>query len=231
MRSRPTTAGKTVDKTQWKVTCKPGDTFTAQLWGMSTDQVFVVANGLKDDYQAGLASIVNSLDVSGHKAPASGSSSSSSNSSNDIAVTVDGGLGAGQQIHANGTPVTFTVTYRNTGQKTYDQVQPLVFTKEYAGTPPSSVLLMNAGTLERQDGGGWTQVPLSIGGGMDYAMVSKAAWFPLAPGSTRKVTYRMTLDPADGPGTMPLAVQATLPYPPGPLTVLGEQNVPVAVVK
>ncbi|MEV7182596.1 hypothetical protein [Kitasatospora sp. NPDC093102] len=227
VRTKPTVAGKTIDKTQWTVTCKPGDTFTGQMWGMSSDQVFVVANGLKSDYQAGLTSIVNSLDVSGHKPPGS-----TVPNGKDIAVTVDGGIGAGQKVSTGGTPVTFTVTYRNTGQKSFEKVQPLVYTKDYAGTPPSDGLLINAGTLERQDGGVWVQIPLSMGTGMDYAMVNEKAWFSLAPGESKKVTYRMALGPADGPGTMPVAVQATMPYTGGsPLTVLNEQTVPVTVVK
>ncbi|MBD0690484.1 hypothetical protein [Streptomyces sp. CBMA123] len=231
VRTKPTVAGKTIDKTQWNVTCKPGDTFGAQLWGMSSDQVFVVANGLKSDYQPGLTSIVNSLDVSGHKAPSPGPSSADQ-AAKDIAITVDGGIGAGQKVSANGTPVTFTVTYRNTGQKTYPQLQPLVYTKWYAGTPPSDMLEMNAGKLERQDGGGWVQIPLSQGGGMDYAMVNPKARFSLAPGESKAVTYRMALDPADGPGAMPVAVQVTLPYDGTvPLTVLKDQPVSVTVVK
>ncbi|MEU1287818.1 hypothetical protein [Kitasatospora sp. NPDC005856] len=228
VRTKPTVAGKTVDKTQWSVTCKPGDTFTAQLWGMGTDQVFVVANGLKSDYQSGLTAIVNSLDVSGHKSPGL---SSAEQAAKDLTITVDG-IGAGQKVSNDGTPVTFTVTYRNSGQKTYAQLAPLVYTKEYAGTPPSEVLLMNKGKLERQDGGTWTEAMLSMGGGTDYAMVNSKAWFSLAPGESRKVTYRMALDPVDGPGTMPVAVQLTLPYPAtAPLVVLKEQTVPVTVVK
>ncbi|MFJ6379761.1 hypothetical protein ACIQI7_07105 [Kitasatospora sp. NPDC092039] len=228
-RTRSTVAGKAVDKVQWNVTCKPGDTFTAQLWGMGGEQVFVLANGLKSDYQSGLTAIVNSLDVSGHRSPGL---SSAEQAAKDLSITVEGGIGAGQKVSTDGTPVTFTVTYRNTGQKTYPQLQPLVYTTEYAGTPPNVVLPMNKGKLERQDGGGWTEIPLSMGGGMDYAVVSGKARFPLAPGETRKVTYRMALDPVDGPGTMPVAVQLTLPYDgTAPLAALKELTVPVTVVK
>ncbi|WP_416876328.1 hypothetical protein [Kitasatospora sp. SC0581] len=229
VRTKSTVAGKTIDKTQWNVTCKPGDTFTAQLWGMGLDQVFVVANGLKSDYQSGLTAIVNSLDVSGHKSP---SLTASDKGAKDIAITVDGGIGAGQKVSTNGTPVTFTVTYRNTGQKTYDKLQPLVYTKEYAGTPPSEMVTMNKGKLERQDGGVWKEIPLAIGGGMDYAMVGQQAQFSLAPGESRTVTYRMALDKLDGPGTMPVSVQAVLPYDgSAPLTSVKELIVPVTVVK
>ncbi|MFE7592759.1 hypothetical protein ACFU6K_25455 [Kitasatospora sp. NPDC057512] len=229
VRTKSTVAGKTIDKTQWNVTCKPGDAFTAQLWGMGLDQVFVVANGLKSDYQPGLTAIVNSLDVSGHKSP---SLTPSDKGAKDIAITVDGGIGAGQKVSTNGTPVTFSVTYRNTGQKTYDKLQPLVYTKEYDGTPPSEMVTMNKGRLERQDGGAWREIPLAIGGGMDYAMVGQQAQFSLAPGESRTVTYRMSLDKLDGPGTMPVSLQATLPYDgSAPLTSLKEVIVPVTVVK
>ncbi|MFF2747978.1 hypothetical protein ACFVVA_20835 [Kitasatospora sp. NPDC058048] len=229
VRTKPTVAGKTIDKTQWNVTCKPGDTFTAQLWGMGLDQVFVVANGLKSDYQSGLTAIVNSLDVSGHKSP---SLTPSDKGAKDIAITVDGGIGAGQKMSTNGTPVTFTVTYRNTGLKTYDKLQPLVYTKEYAGTPPSEIVVINRGKLERQDAGVWKEIPLGIGGGMDYAMVGQQAQFSLAPGESRTVTYRMSLDKLDGPGTMPVSVQAMLPYDgSAPLASLKEVIVPVTVVK
>ncbi|MFH9349207.1 hypothetical protein [Kitasatospora sp. NPDC017646] len=231
VRTRPAVAGKTADKTQWQVTCKPGDTFTAQLWGIGPDQVYVVANGLKADYQAGLQSIVDSLDVRGHKAPVA-SPPPARASADDIAVTISDGLGPGQQVSNKGVPVTFTVTYRNTGQNSYAQIQPLVYTDQYAGTPAGGAVDMNVGKLERQDGDHWTQLPtISPGGGMDYAMVDKAAWFPLAPGASRKVTYRLTLDPADGPGTMPVIARATLPYVGSPLVVLGAQTVPVTVVK
>ncbi|MGW3075134.1 hypothetical protein [Kitasatospora sp. NPDC001132] len=226
VRTKSTVGGKSIDKTQWNVTCKPGDSFTAQLWGMGSDQVFVVANGLRSDYQAGLTSIVNSLDVSGHKPP-----TGVAQSGKDIAITVDGGIGAGQKVSNGGTPVTFSVTYRNTGQKSFAKVQPLVYTKEYAGTPPSEMVMMNQGKLERQDGGGWTALPLSMGGGMDYAKTGESAAFSLAPGESKKVTYRMTLDPVDGPGTMPVAVQVTLPYTGTSLNVLNELTVPVTVVK
>ncbi|MFD8785691.1 hypothetical protein [Kitasatospora sp. NPDC059599] len=230
VRTRPTVAGKTADKTQWKATCKPGDSFTAQMWGLSSDQVFVVANGLKDDYQAGLQSIVNSLDVSGHKAPGAATPSADPVTSTTVAVTQSGFLPGGM-VSAKDGPVTFSVTYRNTGTANLPSVQPLVFTDPYPGTPDSPIP-MNAGKLERQDGGTWTQLSMSPGSGMDYATGGKSATFPLAPGASRTVTYRLTVDPADGPGIMPVRMQATLPYDgSGRLTVIGEAIVRENVVK
>ncbi|MER7584453.1 hypothetical protein [Kitasatospora sp. NPDC097691] len=230
VRTRPTIAGKTADKTQWKATCKPGDSFTAQMWGLSSDQVFVAANGLKDDYQAGLQTIVNSLDVSGHKAPGMPVPSPDPVDPNTVAVTYSGILPTGM-VSAKDRPVTFSVTYRNTGMANLSAVQPLVVTDPYPGTPPGPIP-MNAGKLERQDGDTWTQLSMSPGSGMDYATGGRSATFPLAPGASHTVTYRLTIDPADGPGPMPLRMQATLPYDgSGTLTVIGETIIKEIVVK
>ncbi|MBO1419260.1 hypothetical protein, partial [Streptomyces sp. FH025] len=227
-KSTPTVSGRPARKSQWQVTCGKSP-FTAQMWALPKDHVFVSAIGLKADYQAGLQSIVNSLDVSGHKV-AGATPSGVAASAGDIAVTVNG-LGAGQPVSTNGTPVTFTVTYRNTSRTDYPAVQPLVFTDVYPGTPDGQIP-MNAGKLERQDNGNWVQAILSPGGGMDYAMSGKEAAFPLAPGASRTVTYRMTLTPADGPGSMPLRAKATLPYDGSSTwTQLGGANVQVTVVK
>ncbi|MFD8704454.1 hypothetical protein ACFV1W_17850 [Kitasatospora sp. NPDC059648] len=64
-KSTPTVSGRPALKSQWQVTCGQSP-FTAQIWALPKDQVFVSAVGLKEDYQPGLQSIVNSLDVSGH---------------------------------------------------------------------------------------------------------------------------------------------------------------------
>ncbi|MDH6703522.1 hypothetical protein P3T27_000203 [Kitasatospora sp. MAA19] len=225
VRTRDIVAGRPIAKTQWQVTCKPGDDFTGQMWGLKDDQVFIVANGLKSDYQAGLVSILDTLDLSGRQAPLT------SSNGNDVAITLDG-LGVGQQVSAKGTPVAFSVTYKNTSQTSYALVQPLVYTEAYAGTPQNQTIPMNAGKLERQDGDAWVPLPLSPGGGTDYAMQGKAASFPLAPGTSRTVKYRMALDAADGAGVMPVTARATLPYDgTTSLTVIGEKSVPVRVVK
>ncbi|MFJ9459153.1 hypothetical protein ACIRST_29205 [Kitasatospora sp. NPDC101447] len=225
VRTRPTIAGKTGDKTQWKATCKPGDSFTSQMWALSSDQVYVAASGLKDDYQAGLQAIVNSLDVSGHKAPGVASEAPDPPAVNrdTVAVTYSGILPGGMVSVKDPLPVSIVVTYRNTGTVNLPAVQPLVFTDPYPGTP-NSPIPMNVGTLERQDGGTWTKVSMSPGSGMDYATAGKAAAFPLAPGASHTVMYRMSVDPADGPGIMPIRMQATLPYDgSGSLTVIGEK--------
>ncbi|MEU9042617.1 MULTISPECIES: hypothetical protein [unclassified Kitasatospora] len=230
-KSTPTVSGRPARKSQWQVTCGKSS-FTAQMWALPKDQVFVSAIGLTSDYQAGLQSIVNSLDVSGHKAPGAASSAPSADpvNSSTVAVTQSGFLPGGM-VSAKDRPVTFSVTYRNTSTSNLPAVQPLVFTDSYPGTP-DGMIPMNAGKLERQDGGTWTQLSMSPGGGMDYAMGGKAATFPLAPGASHTVTYRLTIDPADGPGIIPVRMQATLPYDgSGPLTVIGEAIIRENVVK
>ncbi|MFD8750504.1 hypothetical protein ACFV0O_05925 [Kitasatospora sp. NPDC059577] len=229
VKSTPTVSGRSALKSQWQATCGKS-AFTAQVWALPKDQVFVSAVGLKSDYQAGLQSIVNSLDVSGHKAPGAATPSADPVTSTTVAVTQSGFLPGGM-VSAKDGPVTFSVTYRNTGTANLPSVQPLVFTDPYPGTPDSPIP-MNAGKLERQDGGAWTQLSMSPGSGMDYATGGKSATFPLAPGASRTVTYRLTVDPADGPGIMPVRMQATLPYDgSGRLTVIGEAIVRENVVK
>ncbi|MBP0453798.1 hypothetical protein J5Y04_30275 [Kitasatospora sp. RG8] len=224
LRTRDIVAGRPVFKTQWQVSCNAKESFTAQLWSLKSDQVFLAAVGLKPEHQSGLVSILNTMDLSGRTAPQLKANQ------NDVAVSVDG-LTSGQQVTTNGTTVSFSVTYKNTGQTSYASVQPLVYTEQYAGTPAGAVQI-NEGKLERLDGDVWKPLPLSPGGGMDYAMLGKDASFPLAPGQSRTVKYRMSLAATDGAGVMPVTARATLPFDgTGQLTVIGERSVPVRVVK
>lgn len=223
VRTKDIVAGRTADKTQWPVTCNSKESFSAQLWGLRNDQVLVSAVGLKPEYQAGLVSILDTLDLGNRQAPQLKANQS------DIAITVEG-LGVGQNVPNNGTAVTFSVTFRNNSQVSYAKLQPLVFTEPYGGTPDGMVA-MNDGKLERQDGTAWTPVPIAPGGGMDYATTGMSAAFPLAPGQSRTVKYRMSLATTDGAGVMPVAVQATLPYTGSEVfTVVGERRIPVRVV-
>ncbi|MFG3225190.1 hypothetical protein ACGF07_10455 [Kitasatospora sp. NPDC048194] len=225
-RTFPTVAGRSANKSQWQASCGK-DSFTAQIWALPKDQVFVAAAGLKDDYQAGLTSIVNSLDVSGHQAPPV----SPEASSDDIAVSYDG-LADGQKVLAGGPVVTFSVIYRNTGHSTYSQLEPLVVTDHYPGSPPAQVVWTgNDGTLERQDGGTWKQVAMSPGSDMGYAVADPASLFSLAPGQSKKVTYRLTVGAGNGPGDMPVKAQVMLPYSGSKLTVLGEKDITVKIAK
>ncbi|RKT16872.1 hypothetical protein BX285_1227 [Streptomyces sp. 1114.5] len=215
VRTRDIVAGKTIDKTQWQVTCQPGDTFTAQLWGLSSDQVFVVANGLKSDYQPALVSILDTLDVSGHQPPASATASGT-----DIGITVDG-LVTGQQIPDDGSPTTFSVTFKNTGKTAYAQVTPHVVAESYGGSQPTV-----HGTLERQDGGVWTPVDLNRPGA---GKPGTGGSFALAPGQSVTLKYRMKLTKEDGAGVMPVTAEALSIPADGPAVTVGQHTVPVRV--
>jgi len=59
-----TVAGKVTTLSTWEVSCASGDTFTARMWGLRAEQVYIAANGLKSDYESGLQTMLNSLDVS-----------------------------------------------------------------------------------------------------------------------------------------------------------------------
>ncbi|MFD4400320.1 hypothetical protein [Kitasatospora sp. NPDC058478] len=223
-RSTPTVAGRAARKSQWQINCG-GDAFTAQMWALPKDFVSVAAIGLKADYQPGLMTIVNTLDLSGRQAPPTEANR------NDIAVAFDG-LAAGQQLTAGSSAVTFSVTFRNTSQNTYGRLQPLVVTEPYPGSPPVQVVQgPNDGKLERQDGDTWRPAPMGPGSDMGYAVADQASLFSLAPGQTRKVTYRLTLGAGNGPGDMPVSAQVTLPYNGSKLTVLGEKKISVKVTK
>ncbi|MFH8380175.1 hypothetical protein ACH4E7_04430 [Kitasatospora sp. NPDC018058] len=224
-KSTTTMAGRSGVKSQWQGSCGK-DAFTAQMWSLPKDQVFVVAAGLKDDYQSGLASIVGSIDASGHQAMADNTPDANRS---EIAVTFDG-LADGQQLTAGSSVVTFSVTFRNTGQNTYSQLQALVTTDVYPGSPTAGPGAQEPSKLERQDNGAWKQVAMSPGAGMDYA-VADPALFSFAPGQSRTVTYRMTLGAGNGPGNMPVKAQLVLPHDGSKPTLIGEKDVTVKVTK
>ncbi|MEU1503671.1 hypothetical protein [Kitasatospora sp. NPDC005748] len=214
-KSRDIVAGRAISKTQWQVTCKPGEDFTAQMWGLKDDQVFITANGLKPDYQPGLVSILDTIDLSGRQAP-------SVAGQNDISVTVEG-LTTGQQLPNDGTPVEFVVTFKNTGRTSYAQVVPQLVAESYAGSKGAVT-----GTLERANGAGsWkalTIAPPAAG----KPVFDDAG--PLAPGNAFTIRYRMKLTAQDGAGVMPVTVSALVAPEQGPPTVIGTRTVPVRVV-
>ncbi|MEV7597573.1 hypothetical protein AB0O91_09335 [Kitasatospora sp. NPDC089797] len=227
VKSAPTVAGRPAVKSQWQVTCGQSP-FTAQVWALPKDQVFVSAVGLKDDYRSGLASIVDSLDLSGRSAPSP--STTPTPTQNDIAVSIDG-LASGQQLRVGNAVVTFSVTFRNTSRTAYGQVEPLVYTDRYAGTPTRlGAQPVNDGKLERQTDSGWTAEPMSPDAGMAYATARDEELFALAPGQSRTLTYRLTTGPGSGAGDMPLRAQAVLPYHGGDLTLLGRQDLSLKLV-
>ncbi len=223
VQTRDIVAGEAIRKVQWQTSCNTKESFTTQLWGLEDDQVFIAANGLKPDYQAGLVSILDTLDLSGRQAPVL------KPHQNDVAITVEG-LGVGQSVPNDGTVVAFSVTYRNSSQTAYASLHPLLFAEYYAGSP-GEVVPMTDGTLERLDGTTWKSLGLGVGGGTDYAVQGKDAAFPLAPGQSRTVKYRMKLTSQDGAGVLPVTAQAVLPYDgTQELSVVGARSVPVRVV-
>ncbi|MEU6967332.1 hypothetical protein AB0A71_06250 [Kitasatospora aureofaciens] len=225
-KSAPTVSGRPALKSQWQVTCGQSP-FTAQVWALPKDQVFVSAVGLRDEYQAGLQSIVNSLDVSGHsQAPQTTAPPGPS----EVAVSIDG-LSTGQQLRVGSAVVTFSVTFRNDGRSASGQLEPLVFTDRYAGTPVvPGQQLPNDGKLELQTDSGWITKPMSPAGDTSYATARDEELFSLAPGQSRTLTYRLTMGPRSGPGDMPLRAQAVLPYHGGDLAVVARQDLTVKLV-
>ncbi|MFF7994152.1 hypothetical protein ACFZDG_30750 [Kitasatospora xanthocidica] len=191
-KSTPTISGRPGLKSQWQVTCG-GSPFTGQIWALPKDQVFISAIGLKNTYQAGLQSIVNSLDVSGHAAPPRA----------DVSVT---GLKPGQQVPNYDIAVPFSVTFKNTGSTKITGARALVFPDDYSGSPSGEV----GGTLERREGAEWKSTGLLLLSN-GRATPEKGLPVDLDPGQSVTVDYRLTLYPMDGPGTLPLNAQLILP--------------------
>ncbi|MFD8704453.1 hypothetical protein ACFV1W_17845 [Kitasatospora sp. NPDC059648] len=123
------------------------------------------------------------------------------------------------------------MTFRNDGRSASGQLEPLVFTDRYAGTPTvPGQQLPNDGKLELQTDSGWITKPMSPAGDTSYATARDSELFSLAPGQSRKLTYRLTMGPRSGPGDMPLRAQAVLPYHGGDLTVVARQDIAVRLV-
>ncbi|MFD0277214.1 hypothetical protein ACFVHB_25360 [Kitasatospora sp. NPDC127111] len=215
VRTRDIVAGRAISKTQWQVTCKPGEDFTAQLWGLRTDQVYIAANGLKPEYQAGLVSILDTMDLGGRQAPVARPNQ------NDIGVGVEG-LGAGQSVPNDGSAVEFSVTYRNTSQTNYAAIVPRVYAEPYAGAP------VVKGTIERLVGGAWMPLDLATADRPAKGETDRA--LALAPGQNATVKYRMKLTAQDGAGVMPVTASAAVVPQDAPIVIVGERTIPVRVV-
>ncbi|PBC78791.1 hypothetical protein BX265_3572 [Streptomyces sp. TLI_235] len=215
-RSVQSVNGRWLSMTKWQVGCE-GQQFTARMWGFHKEQVFVVANGLKSDYEDGLTSIINSLDVS-RRGDVLGKGKAG-----DIKVQ----FGEPTSTTADATEtVTFQVTWTNVGQTSYSHVEPVVAgqhdEQEFA-TPTGPVEeRIPTGTLERKDGSSWTALPLRMGTGMDYAGLGRSAAFSLAPGKSRTVTYRMKLTTKDHMASLNVVGQAFLDTSGGSYTEIGD---------
>ncbi|MEV6979193.1 hypothetical protein [Kitasatospora sp. NPDC093806] len=121
---------------------------------------------------------------------------------NGIALSFDGL--AGTQAIVGAGPVGFSVTWRNTTQQPYDAVAPVVAVRTL--TDPVRGGRSVRGRLQREDEGGvWTDIPLTEGSGA-YRTAADAAAFPLAAGAARTVRFR--LDPAIDSGEGTLLIEA-----------------------
>ncbi|GAA2823992.1 hypothetical protein GCM10010441_55530 [Kitasatospora paracochleata] len=118
------------------------------------------------------------------------------------------GLADGRAVEAGGVSVSFSVTWANHTGKRAEHVVPVVASTFYPGARCSVIAPMADGTLERKDGDHWTELPLSEGTGMDYAIVAEPAAFDLAPGAEHTVQYRMRITADNGPGLLPIEAEA-----------------------
>ncbi|MFF2657269.1 hypothetical protein ACFVUH_07875 [Kitasatospora sp. NPDC058032] len=127
--------------------------------------------------------------------------------SQGIEVSFDGLAGA--EAIAGGELVTFSVSWRNTTQESYEAVAPVVAVRALAD--PVGTDRTVRGRLQREDAGGtWTEVPLTEATGA-YLTSGDPVAFALAPGAVQTVRYR--LDPAidSAEGTLLLQALAVLP--------------------
>ncbi|MER6396859.1 hypothetical protein ABT263_12485 [Kitasatospora sp. NPDC001603] len=213
-KSTVTVAGRPARKSQWQVTCNAKDSFTAQMWVLPKDQVYVSAIGLKADYQSGLQAIVNSLDVSGHTSPYA----------NDVSASVTG-LTVGQKVPNDGTPVEFAVTFKNTGKTNYTATKAVVYADPYPGAPPG---VKRTSTLDRRQGGAWS--PMELWGLDAFSGLESGLPVSVAPGQSVTVNYRLTLTPDYGPGTLPLVMRLEVPDGAGSFRLAGEGTLQIQVV-
>ncbi|MFC5666146.1 hypothetical protein ACFP3U_24620 [Kitasatospora misakiensis] len=127
-----------------------------------------------------------------------------------VALSFDGLAGAAAIIGAG--PTTFSVTWRNTTQQPYDAVAPVVSVRTLTGAVRSGRSVR--GRLQREEeGGGWTEVPLTVGSGA-YLTAGDAAAFPLAPGAARTVRFRLDPSIDSAEGTLLIEALALLPATP-----------------
>ncbi|MCX4754132.1 hypothetical protein [Kitasatospora purpeofusca] len=127
-----------------------------------------------------------------------------------VALSFDGLTGTEAIVGAG--PTTFSVTWRNTTQRLFDAVAPVVSVRTLTGAIRSGRSVR--GRLQREEeGGGWTDVPLTVGSGA-YLASGDAAAFPLGPGAARTLRYRLdpSIDSAEGTLLIEaLAVLSTTP--------------------
>ncbi|MEV0534082.1 hypothetical protein [Kitasatospora sp. NPDC050463] len=214
-KTTPTVAGRPARKSQWQVTCNGKDSFTAQMWALPKDQVFVSAIGLTSDYQAGLQAIVNSLDVSGHISPYA----------NDVSISATG-VTAGQKVPNDGTPVEFSVTFKNTSKTSYTSTKAVLYAGPYAGSPLPATA--ETSILDRRQEGAW--YPMVLSRLNRFSGLESGYPVSVAPGQSVTVNYRLTLTTGYGPGALPLVMALESSDGNGSFRVAGESTLQIQVV-
>ncbi|WP_406112812.1 hypothetical protein [Kitasatospora purpeofusca] len=127
-----------------------------------------------------------------------------------VALSFDGLTGTEAIVGAG--PTTFSVTWRNTTQRVYDSVAPVVSVRTLTGAVRSGRSVR--GRLQREEeGGGWTDVPLTVGSGA-YLTSGDAAAFALVPGAARTLRYRLDPSIDSAEGTLLIEALAVLPTTP-----------------
>ncbi|WP_344342655.1 hypothetical protein, partial [Kitasatospora putterlickiae] len=145
----------------------------------------------------------------GAPSPAAAPDAGSVRPSQGIALGFDGL--AGREAIVGAGWVTFSVTWHNTTRQTHRTVAPVVSVRALAD-PVGTDRTVRA-QLQREDEGGWTEVPLTEASGA-YLASGDAAAFPLAPGASRTIRYRLDpwIDSAEG--TLLIEALALLPSTP-----------------
>ncbi|MFJ4096064.1 hypothetical protein ACIPYS_31125 [Kitasatospora sp. NPDC089913] len=127
-----------------------------------------------------------------------------------VALSFDGLTGTEAIVGAG--PTTFSVTWRNTTQRLFEAVAPVVSVRTLTGAVRSGRTVRGRLQREEEDGG-WTDVPLTVGSGA-YLTSGDAAAFPLAAGAARTLRYRLDPSIDSAEGTLLLEAVAVLPTTP-----------------
>ncbi|AUG78414.1 hypothetical protein CFP65_3625 [Kitasatospora sp. MMS16-BH015] len=194
VRTTGTVGGKESAKTVWQVACNSNTRYTAQIWGLDGYRVFVMARGLKADYQQDLQSIVDSLDFTGFDADVARQPSQG-----DLKVEI--GSVAVTPAAGGARAVTFTTTLTNTGgQYTYSPGLEVSATSADGNAVPGAL------EVATTSGNGWATDKTVRSLTDDPA--AAGTFYSLAPGKTTTVQYRFTLAPGDQRTALKLTVGA-----------------------
>ncbi|MER5637796.1 hypothetical protein ABT095_12650 [Kitasatospora sp. NPDC002227] len=171
--------GKEEADTTWQVSCNAKASYTARMWGLDNYRVFLLASGLKEDYQQDVQSILSSMDFTGFDVPPNRPAAPG-----DAKVTIDQVTprpsdGSGLRY------VEFRVTMTDVIGGGYGPLGLQV------GAPVGSVA-----QVDWYNGRSWQRVDSSA----LVAGVASREWqaHDLAPGQSVTVKYRLELMPDQG---------------------------------